>query len=124
MNARSAEIEARSRIMWGDSLESVLAFLEEHGFSDKDALEIIAGFQRERARGIRESAIKRILIGILLVLAPIGAYVWSVISGIVSAKLVGVAAFIGLVGLWRIVDGTWMLLRPQSTTGDVAHVEE
>src|SRR5262245_15184762 len=123
MNAKGAEIEARSRIMWGDAPESVLAFLREHGFGDQEALAILARFQQERARGIRESAIKRILIGVLLVLAPIGTYAWCVISGVINTKLVGVSAFVGLVGLWRIVDGTWMLLRPSAATGDMANIK-
>jgi hypothetical protein len=110
--------------MWGDSPESVVAFLQENGVGDKDAFALVASFQIERASGVRNSALKRILIGVLFLCAPVGVFVMFTISGVINAKILALAGIAGLIGLWRVIDGTWMLMRPLSTSGDLANIEE
>lgn len=124
MLARSIEIEARSRIMWGDSPASVMAFLQENGVGDKDASSLVATFQKERAKSIRESAVKKVLVGLLYLCVPAGAFVMFTISGDITAKFVALAFIAGLIGSWKVVDGVWMLLRPLSSGEDLATIEE
>ena len=55
MDAEKMKDEARAKIIWGETAESVVAYLQAQGLGDKEALALVVTLQRERAASIRMS---------------------------------------------------------------------
>lgn len=124
MTPDEAKREARAKIIWGDSRETVTAFLQGHGFGEKEILELLADFDRERASVIRSSGTKKITVGALLVPIPFIAYIVFIMIGVIPTKIFMLTVLTGLYGLWKIIDGARMLVAPRSEPGDLSTLED
>ena len=129
--------EARARIIWGESISSVRAFLVSNGISDADADARIQEFVLERNREIRSIGIRSVLVGVLLVgsaggvlygigtwtLPPGAARVYGLGGRGIITGVVALAA-IALYGLWRLVKGVLDLVRPRSEHKSISDISE
>ena len=112
-------IDARARIIWGESPSSVRGFLMAHGVTATDANAKIKSFQLERNSGMRSIAIRNTIAGGTILVAegitfyPFYRYLDS-ISYTGGVRLMIGYAIGGLYGLWRLGRGLVYLLRPQS----------
>ncbi len=130
-------LEARARIIWGESFSSVRAFLVSNGISESDADAQIQEFAIERNREIRSIGIRSVVVGVLVTCSAGGVLYWiatwilppgaarvyglggnSVITGVIV--LVAIAVY----GLWRLVKGIVDLVRPQSEHKSTADISE
>jgi hypothetical protein len=116
-------IDARAKIIWGESPEKVLTFLQSKGVGDKEAFGLIEELQKERAASIRADGIKKTWVGVLFVLAPVAYYFASMYIGYWSLKFFAALIVLGAVGLAKITNGLSMVLRPRAVTGDLANAE-
>ena len=113
-------MEARAKFIWGEPSSKVMAYLQENGVSDKDALALLAELREERAGEIRQAGLKKILLGGLLMLLPIAYYVIATAKDNVMLKLFAALIFTGVFGLWTLSKGFSMVLLPQSATDDLS----
>ena len=114
-------IDARAKIIWGESPAKVLAFLQSKSVGDKDAFELIEELMKERAASIRAEGLKKTWIGVLLVLAPVVYYYATRFLGHWSLEFFAALIVLGAVGLAKITKGLSMVLRPRAVTGDLAN---
>lgn len=109
--------DARARIIWGESPQSVRDFLVSKGVSLEAAEKKILEFRLERNRELRRIGLRNVLTGgVVILAASIALYLWFRVgwssSGIIRAlALVLLAA---VYGFWKLVKGIVYLLRPQS----------
>lgn len=115
-----AKFEARARISWGDSSQTVLGYLMTQGFSREEASELVGELARERALIVRGKGIKNIFAGSGLVLLPIVSFVVFWIAGAIPVKIFGFMIAGALYGIWLIIHGCHLLIVPKSEGGDVA----
>jgi len=114
--------EARAKILWGDSPESVASFLRVHGFSREEAAEFVDDLYRERLSTVRGSGFANIIGGSLLIAIPIVFFAVSwFIVGRLYTRLFALTVVVGFVGLWMLIKGLHMVVSPKSQSG---HSEE
>jgi hypothetical protein len=124
MKLDEAKIEARAKIIWGESPEKVFVFLQENGFSDKDAYSLLSELKKERASDIRSSGVKKITIGALLVPIPFIAYLFFMCVGYIYIKIMAGTGLFGVFGAWKIIEGISMIVAPSSERGDLSNISE
>lgn len=113
--------EARARIIWGDSLESVRQFLISKGISSTVADLKIKGFILEKKAGLRRDGIREILGGATLLAASGGVLLWVVVRGLLISWFAyfptsaGILVCIGIYGVWKLIKGVISLV--ESATG-------
>lgn len=120
--AETIVVDARAKIIWGESPEKVLAFLQSKNVGDKAALELIDALLKERDASIRADGLRKIWVGAGLCAAPAAYYLVSLFVGTISLKLFSVLLLLGLVGLVRLVSGLGMVLRPRGHKGDLSNI--
>ena len=116
------EHEARAKIFWGEDPEQVLHFLRLNRFTAEEAGEFVDSVFRERMAQVRTLGVRRILIGVAMMIVPVGAWVllgWMYRSVVILAVL-GVAGAIGLWGAWKVLEGILMLIFPENEKIDLA----
>ena len=64
------ESEARAKIFWGDSAESVITLLQSQGIQNPEAATLTESFLQERADSVKSLGRRSILIGVPLILVP------------------------------------------------------
>jgi len=126
MEDRQFIFEARAKILWGESPDAVLAFLRDQGQDEKSARELLARFARERIAAIRDSAVRRLVIGALLMLVPVFWYLLifartSNLLFVPDTKPFAYAIVVGLIGLGIFANGLVAYFRPSSQKGDLSH---
>ena len=126
MNSESLIAEARAKIIWGEPIPAVRAFLTSQGMSVTDADTKIHEFMRERDAEIRGLGLKKTLIGLGLIgVSAILFYtlfaVWDNLPELRgrTAGGYGIVALVAFYGLWKLVDGIVYLIRPKSEHGSV-----
>jgi hypothetical protein len=115
-----AEVEARSKIFWGDPPKDVVQFLMMQGFSHEDASVSVRAMFQERATALQGIGIKKIVTGIALMVVPIMAILVFAHFHVVLISLLAVAIAVGLWGAWMFLRGSIMLLFPKTESGDVS----
>ena len=115
-----AEHEARAKAMWGDSEDQITGYLLLQGFSHPEAVEMVKGLFKERAKAVRANGIRKMLIGFGLVWVPVIAFIGFRSIGVMSLKLMGMAILAGIYGLYLLLTGFLMFVAPKSEKGDVA----
>jgi hypothetical protein len=75
MDREKAEQEAKAKIMWGDSMEEVAAYLTVKGLNRSEAAEIAYKAYKERAGIVRRNGLWKIVVGILMMCVPLIAYI-------------------------------------------------
>jgi hypothetical protein len=107
-----AKVEARAKVIWGESPKKVIFFLRTKGVSMEEAIQITDEAFAERRAEERAQSIKQILIGLVLLFLPVGGYlVFSAIGSlsILAMLIFGVSCAAGLYGLYSIITGIWNL---------------
>jgi hypothetical protein len=119
-----AIFEARAKISWGDPPKEVLKYLMIQGFSYQDASQVVSELFQERAAIIRANGIKYIIGGIPLILIPVAGYITFRNMGMLLTRtfitMFLVTMVIGLMGVWILIKGIFMVAAPTSESGDVA----
>src|SRR5262245_14153166 len=92
------ESEARAKIFWGDSPESVLEYVQSQGFTKEEAETTINAIVEERVQSLRSLGRRNILIGLPLVLVPVASYLVFMQLGVFSIKIFAVTVVVGLFG--------------------------
>ena len=118
VDRETAETEARAKISWGDSQDSVVRYLMLQGFSVPDAEELVGGLYQERLTALRVKGVKKVVLGVGMMFVPVIAFFAGVMK--ISIKLMGLAILVGAVGFWNTVNGIIILVAPKMESGDVA----
>jgi len=124
MDFDKLETEARAKIFWGDSPESVIAYLQTQGATPEEAKSITDSMQRERLESIKASGVKKMIGGGLLIAVPVAAYFFFVSLGRVPLKLFGITIAVGAFGLWKFMDGTLNVFSPHLHRGGLGEVDQ
>jgi hypothetical protein len=115
-----AEVEARSKIFWGDRPKDVVQFLMINGFSHEDASASVRAMFQERATALQGIGVRKIVTGIALMAVPIVAILVFAHFHVVFITLFALAIAVGLWGAWIFLRGLIMVLVPKLETGDVS----
>jgi hypothetical protein len=124
MNIEHLIRDARAKIMWGESRESVFEYLQQNGVGDKDALAYIDALFRARATDIRKTGIKKIIIGIFFVTVLLAYLAISMFIGVIEIRLLVITGISALVGAWKVIEGVSYILKPSSESGDLSSITE
>lgn len=126
MESKTLLIEARAKIIWGDPPESVHAYLTSNGMSQADADANIKRLMAERNREIRDIAFRNLLIGLALVsVAGFSAYLFRPQPATVRHyKGIIFAAVMGMIGIWKLIQGIIYLVRPQFDQESVSEISD
>ncbi len=79
-------VEARAKIIWGESVDKVRAFLRAKNIGEQDAAVLIEEIMAERTEQIRDDGKKKLWIGSAFVAAPIVFYFVSEAMGFMMLK--------------------------------------
>jgi hypothetical protein len=115
-----AEVEARSKIIWGDPPKEVVQFLMMQGFSHEDATVSVRAMFQERATALQGIGIKKIVTGMALMAVPVVAILIFAYFHVAFITLLAFAIAVGLWGAWMFLRGSIMLLFPKLEAGDVS----
>lgn len=124
MTHEEARIEARAKIIWGETRESVSLFLRARDYGEKETAALLAELDQERSATIRSSGIKKLTMGALLVLIPVIAYLFFMTIGVIYIKIFAATLVAGGFGLWKMIGGLSMLLAPRSEKGDLSNLSD
>jgi hypothetical protein len=115
-----AQHEARAKVFWGDAPEDVIKYLQMQGISYDDACVMVDAMFAEREKVIRARGMRKVFIGVAMMLVPV--IVWLILAhiGYVDAKLLGMAVVVGIAGAWFCLKGTFMVVSPGTEVGDVS----
>jgi hypothetical protein len=114
-------VEARAKIIWGESTQKVLTYLQSKSVGDKEASVLLEDLMKERAASIRTDGVKKVWIGVLFVLAPVAYYLVSKFVGFWSLKLFSGLIVLGIVGIAKLSSGLSMILKPRAVKGDLSN---
>ncbi len=120
VDSAKAEIEARSKIFWGDEPKDVVQFLMMNGFSHEDATVSVRAMFQERTATLQGIGIRKIVTGIGLMAVPVVAILIFAFYHVVLISLLALALAVGLWGAWIFLRGSIMLLFPKTESGDVS----
>jgi hypothetical protein len=115
-----AEVEARSKIFWGDPPKDVVQFLMMQGFPHEDATISVRAMFQERVIALQGIGIKKIVTGIALMTVPVVAILIFAHFHVAFITLLVLAIAVGLWGAWMFLRGSIMVLVPKLETGDVS----
>ena len=119
-----ALVEARAKVSWGDSQDTVVKYLMMQGYPHREAVEQAAEMFKVRRAETRANGIKKLITGGCLIGAAVT--VWAVFVSLdeltarVFVRVVGVAVLVGCWGLWQVANGAILLLVPGLDKRDVA----
>ena len=112
--------EAKARIFWGESVESVRTDLESQGLKGQELDSVMDSILKERAAAVKGMGMKSIFIGIALIPVPIVAYFGLNELPVFPVWMFAVTVLIGLIGGWKVVRGALMLVFPNTQKIDFA----
>lgn len=119
MDREKAEQEAKAKIMWGDSMEEVAAYLTVKGLHRSEAAEIAYQAYKERAAIVRRNGIWKIIAGILMMCVPLLAYIAFNAAGRFPIKRSLICYGIGILGAYFLITGIMAVVSPKSEKGAV-----
>jgi hypothetical protein len=119
--------DARARIVWGESPQSVLESLVSKGVSIDAASKKVQEFELERNQELRRIGVRNILEGGVLAAAAsvalyLGLRVSSATSGII--RVLAIVLLAGIYGFWKLIKGIVYVLRPQSEHKSIPDIEQ
>ncbi len=118
----SVAVEARAKLFWGSSPDTVLQFLKASNVDEKDARALIEAVLTERAALVWSEGVTKIWSGALLMMVPVGYFfISSVLLGFVLSNLLVAFGLVGLFGAARLANGLSMAIRPRSVSGDLSN---
>jgi hypothetical protein len=130
MSADGLVTEAKARIVWGEDPTSVRAFLITNGISAADADSTVQDLVTARAKEIRIRGIIGACTGAIVIAACTTYILYSlkhpskVAITTRQQRLMFIAGFIGLYGIWKLMNGLGDLLHPKSNTQPMSDVSE
>jgi hypothetical protein len=110
--------EARAKMLWGDSQQDVIMYLLVQGWNQAEAAELVQELFKERTATIRANGIRKIIIGIGLMLLPVVTITVFLMIHFVIIYLLGASVVAGLYGLWLFINGLLMAISPKSEKDD------
>lgn len=114
------ETQARAKTYWGDSREDVLKYCMMQGLNAVEATELVNGLFAERAKEIRGAGIKKIFLGIPLMIVPVATWIFMVtVVHLIFIKALALTIMVGLYGFYCLVQGIIMTVAPKSEPGNV-----
>jgi hypothetical protein len=119
MDREKAEQEAKAKIMWGDSMEEVAAYLTVKGLNRSEAAEIAYKVSRERTAIVRRNGIWKIIAGILMMCVPLLGYIYFETAGRIRIKRAIWCYGIGVLGAYFFVTGILAVAFPKTEKGAV-----
>jgi hypothetical protein len=111
-----ARVEARAKVIWGDSPKKVIFFLRTKGIPMEEAMQITDEAFEERKAALRSKAWTQVFVGLPLVALPLGGFaVFSAIGSLsmLAMLIFGLTCAAGLYGLYSLVSGIWSLCVPK-----------
>jgi len=127
MNREQVLIEARAKIIWGEPAADVRSFLLTNGISDADAAAAVKSFIVERNAEIRKIGIRKIVIGAGLAILTALLFYWEYKHQFSAGTTIrargsalGFTVFGFIYGLWKLIDGIFDLVRPQTEEGSIS----
>lgn len=111
--------EAKAKIVQGESMEQVAAFLKVKGFNPADAMELAYEFYKERVSIVRSNGVKKMIVGIVLMSVPFIAYFIFKSIGRIYIRRSIFAYIVGITGAYMFVSGIIMVGAPKSEKGTV-----
>jgi hypothetical protein len=111
--------EAKAKIVQGESMEQVAAFLKVKGFNPADAMELAYGFYKERVSIVRSNGVKKMIVGLALMAVPLIVYFIFKSIGRFSIRRSIWAYIVGIAGGYMFVSGIIMIVAPKSEKGTV-----
>jgi hypothetical protein len=124
LNTEQATIQARAQMTWGDSHQSIIEFLQSNGFGDKEAFDLVRNLQKERNLEIRALGLRKIYIGISLILIPIVYLIISGFLGFIFVKLFFLLLIPAAIGVAKVFSGIRILFLPSSERRDFSSIAE
>lgn len=123
MKSREAlVVEARAKVTWGESSESVFAYLQSQGLGDKEALPLLEMLLAERAAQIRADGFKKLMLGLGLIAIPCVAYFKFYLTGVISLRPFSATIVLGLWGVWKVIDGFWRISGARKMRGEISNL--
>jgi len=119
IDLEKAEQEARAKIMWGDSMEQVAAYLTVQGLNRSEAAELAYKVFRERSAIVRRNGVWKIIAGIAMMCVPLIAYFCFNAAGRFPIKLSLICYGIGIYGAYMLITGAMAVVSPNSEKGAV-----
>ena len=119
IDREKAEQEAKAKIMWGDSMEEVAAYLTVKGLHRSEAAEIAYQAYKERAAIVRRNGIWKIIAGILMMCVPLIAYLGFKTAGRFPIRISLICYGIGILGAYMLITGIMAIVSPKSEKGAV-----
>ncbi len=95
-------------------------FLMRQGIDRQEAQELVEPWYRERIRTIRRNGVTKIVVGTVMLCAPVAFLIVSLMAGTLLLMPFAVTIMIGVWGLCKIIKGIFMFFAPKSERGDVA----
>lgn len=111
--------EAKAKMIGGESMEQVTAFLKVKGFNPAEAMELAYGFNKERVSIVRSNGVKKMIVGLLLIVVPLVVYLIFKSIGRFYIKSSIMAYIVGIIGAYMFVSGIIMVIAPKSEKGMV-----
>jgi hypothetical protein len=131
MKREQVLIEARAKIIWGEPAADVRSFLLANSVSDADAAVAVKGFIAERNAEIRKFGIRKIVIGAGLAISTALLFYWEYQHQFSAGTTIrsrgsalGFTAFGFIYGLWKLIDGIFDLVRPQTEDGSISDMSD
>ena len=131
MKREQVLIEARAKIIWGEPVADIRSFLLANGVSNADAAVAVKGFIAERNAEIRKIGIRKVVIGAGLAISMVLLLYWEYKHqfdiGTTSrsrGSALGFTAIGFIYGLWKLADGIFDLVRPQTEEGSISDMTD
>jgi hypothetical protein len=115
-----AKHEARAKIIWGNSKDSVIQYLMVQGYTVEEASETVNSFYQERVASVRANGFKQIFIGIGFQSVPVIALLVLLHFRVLPFIFWAMALAAGLWGFLKILNGMILVIAPKIQSGDTA----
>ena len=116
-------VEARAKVTWGESSESVLAYLQAQGLGDREALPLLQELLGERRRQLRVEGVRKLTLGVGLAAVPVVAYFVFFRLGVIPIKAFSITVVVGLWGVWKAADGFWTIAGAGRLGGEISNLK-
>lgn len=102
---KSAMVEGRARVMWGDPPDEVADWMAQQGVEPVDADGFVRDCTRERNLAIRKRGTMEMLIGGGIALASVAFIVLMMLNGAIEVRLTGGCSILACIGISRFFKG-------------------
>lgn len=115
-------VEARAKIIWGESSDQVREWLVAKGFTNAQSDEILRQTLSERAREVRRRGTREILTGAFAVALASAIFVSLYPAGFFRRRVLLLACLVLAYGVWHLLKGVGKVLDGEKARGSVAEM--